>query len=110
MLMAVLVAVSGAFAFKEKPLPPGDEFTFTTQPTVTGPNPDGTYDVTFTTGTQVDITGDQEGIKYNCIDPPVPVCVVKQTESTTVVVNPTAGTTTYTHVIVKFGTYQKINP
>jgi hypothetical protein len=97
MLLAVLVGVSSAIAFKPPPrangkFPPGDTYTFTVPPTESG------TDITYFPGTEVNITGQVEGVDFICVCPYDPICYVIFTANTQIIENPD-GSITITNVI-----------
>lgn len=93
MLMAVVVAVTGAFAFNtHKYVLTGEQFTFESAVYTV----DGTT-ISFPEGAAIDITGQREGFEFRCATP-ITLCYFELTASS--VVTTTNGVTTITNVIV----------
>jgi hypothetical protein len=107
MLMAVVVAVTGAFAFKANVMPPGDKYSVSGSAAITATNGDGTVDVTVGSTTGVaPANGLVLGEDYSC-EEPVVICTFTFTAFTQVITHPD-GSVTYTHVIVQTGTFRLI--
>lgn len=100
--MAVLVAVTGAFAFKPKVLPPGSTYGVTGTVISDVTNPDGTHTIKISTDA-VDITGLVKGIDFFC-DEPETLCYFVET-SQTVVTHNADGSVTYTNVTIRTEDY-----
>lgn len=97
MLMAVVVAVTGAFAFNTpKHKLSGTQYTVTTLVSQSGST------VTFS---GQDISGDVEGVDFDCNNPrPEVICFLELTDDSVVTDNHD-GTFTITNVIIHYGDY-----
>jgi hypothetical protein len=105
MMLAVVVAATGVFAFKANVMPPGDKFSVEGTTTIDATNPDGTFDITVGSSTVVtNINGQSEGLQYDCDEPKTPICTLVLTANTVITHNPD-GTVTYTNVIITRGVF-----
>jgi hypothetical protein len=107
MVVAVMIGITGAFAFNTKHMPPGDAYTSPIPPTSGA----GTGTLRFPPGTTLQsLSGWVKGVNFRC-NAPEKLCYFELTESSTITTDPITHEIVVTNVVeVNEGEFDPFNP